>query len=157
MLDAELLKRLEAIVGRDRIKTSQEDLLTYSYDAYVKEYLPEAVLFPKSTGEVAGILQLANERGVPVTPRGSGTNLSGGSVPKKGGIILCFTMMNRLLEINRANRYAVVEPGLVVAEFQKEVEKIGLFYPPDPGSSAVATMGGTVLMNAGGMRGIKYG
>jgi len=157
MVDAELLKSMEAIVGRDRIKTSQEDLLTYSYDAYVKEYLPEAVLFPKSTNEVAGILKLANERGVPVTPRGSGTNLSGGSVPKKGGVILCFTMMNRLLEINRANRYAVVEPGLVVSEFQKEVEKIGLFYPPDPGSSAVATMGGTVLMNAGGMRGIKYG
>lgn len=157
MIDSKMLKKLEAIVGRSRVRTSQEDLLTYSYDAYVKEYLPEAVVFPKTTAEVSQIMRLANEGSIAVTPRGSGSNLSGLSVPKKGGMILCFTMMNRLLEVNRANRYAVVEPGLVVSEFQKEVEKTGLFYPPDPSSSTVATMGGTVLTNAGGMRGIKYG
>lgn len=157
MLSPEILKKFEAIVGKDRLKTSKEDLLTYSYDAYVMEFMPEAVLFPKSSGEVSQIMKVASEHRVSVTPRGAGSGLMSGALAKQGGIVVCFTMMNRLLEINTANRYAVVEPGMVISEFQKEVEKANLFYPPDPGSSTVATMGGAVMMNAGGMRGVKYG
>jgi len=157
MLNQEVLKKLVAIVGQERVKTSKEDLLTYSYDAYVLEYLPEAVVFPKSAEEVSQIMKVASAHKIPVTPRGAGSGLGGGSLAKQGGIILCFTMMNRILEINTANRYAVVEPGVVISELQKEIEKMNLFYPPDPGSANVATMGGAVQMNAGGMRGVKYG
>ncbi len=157
MVTPEILKKLEAIVGKDRLKTSQEDLLTYAYDAYVMEFMPEAVLFPKATDEVSKIMKVAGEHKIPVTPRGAGSGLMSGALAKQGGIVVCFSMMNRILEVNTANRYAVVEPGVVISEFQKEVEKVNLFYPPDPGSATVATMGGAVMMNAGGMRGVKYG
>ncbi len=157
MLTEKILHEFETILGKERILTSKEDLLSYAYDAYVEEYLPEAVLFPKTSAEVSQIMKVASTHRIFVTPRGAGSGLAACSLAKQGGVILCFTMMNRILEINKPNRYAIVEPGVVVSEFQKEVEKIGLFYPPDPGSATVATMGGTVLMNAGGMRGIKYG
>jgi glycolate oxidase len=157
MLNQEVLKKFTSILGPERVKTSKEDLLTYAYDAYVVEYLPEAVLFPKSGEEVSQIMKVASAHKIPITPRGAGSGLGGGSLAKRGGVVLCFTMMNRILEVNTANRYAVVEPGVVISEFQKEVEKLNLFYPPDPGSATVATMGGAVLMNAGGMRGVKYG
>ena len=157
MLNPDVLEKLGSIVGKERVKTSKEDLLTYAYDAYVMEYLPEAVVFPKSTQEVSQIMKMASTHKIPVTPRGAGSGLGGGSLAKRGGIVLCFTMMNRILEVNTANRYVVVEPGVVISELQKEVEKVNLFYPPDPGSANVATMGGAVQMNAGGMRGIKYG
>ncbi len=157
MLNKEILKELAKIVGEDRILTSREDLLSYAYDAYVEEFLPDAVVFPKTTAEVAQILKLAGQKQFFVTPRGAGSGLASCGLAKRGGIVLCFTQMNRILEINRPNRYAIVEPGVIVSEFQQEVEKMGLFYPPDPGSASVATIGGTVAMNAGGMRGIKYG
>ncbi len=157
MLNQEVLKKFVFILGTDRVKTSMEDLLTYAYDAYVVEHTPDAVLFPKSVEEVSQIMKVASAHKVLVTPRGAGSGLGGGSLAKRGGVVLCFTMMNRILEINAANRYAVVEPGVVISEFQKEAEKLNLFYPPDPGSATVATMGGAVLMNAGGMRGVKYG
>ena len=157
MLKREILQEFISIVGNDRCRTSKEDLLTYSYDAFIYEYVPDAVLFPKSTGEVSRIMKTASTHGVFVTPRGSGSGLGAEALAKRGGIVLCFTMMNRILEINTANRYAIVEPGVVVAELQKAVDKLNLFYPPDPGSAAVASMGGTIAMNAGGMRGVKYG
>jgi glycolate oxidase len=157
MLSPDVLQKLASIVGPERCKTSREDLITYSYDAYVHEFLPDAVLFPKSTSEVKEIMKVASAQKVFVTPRGGGSGLGAGALAKQGGIVLCFTMMNRILEINTANRYAVVEPGVVVSEFQKALEGQNLFYPPDPGSATVATMGGAVSMNAGGMRGVKYG
>ncbi|MBI5968432.1 MAG: FAD-binding protein [Deltaproteobacteria bacterium] len=157
MLNQEVLQKFASIVGKERLKTSKEDLLTYAYDAYVKEYIPDAVLFPKSTEEVSRLMKVASAHQIPVTPRGAGSGLGAGSLAKRGGIVLCFTMMNQILEINTANRYAIVEPGVVISEFQKEVEKLNLFYPPDPGSATVATMGGSVSMNAGGLRGVKYG
>ena len=157
MLSPDVLPQLISIVGPERCKTSKEDLLTYSYDAYVHEYLPDAVLLPQETQEVVAIMKLASAGNIFVTPRGAGSGLGSGSLAKKGGIVLSFSRMNRILEINTANRYAVVEPGVVIAEFQKAVEKLNLFYPPDPGSANVATMGGAVVMNAGGMRGVKYG
>jgi glycolate oxidase len=157
MLKPDVLQKFVSIVGPERCKTSKEDLLTYAYDAYVQEYLPDAVLFPKTAPEVSQIMKTASAHNVFITPRGSGSGLGSGSLAKQGGIILCFTMMNRILEVNTSNRYAVVEPGVVISEFQKAVEKFNLFYPPDPGSATVASMGGAVAMNAGGMRGVKYG
>jgi glycolate oxidase len=157
MLSPDVLQKFISIVGPERCKTSPEDLLTYAYDAYVHEALPDAVLLPQSTPEVSAILKVASAHRVFVTPRGAGSGLGGGSLAKQGGIVLGFSMMNRILEVNTANRYAVVEPGVVIAEFQMAVGKMDLFYPPDPGSANVATMGGAVVMNAGGMRGVKYG
>jgi glycolate oxidase len=157
MLKQEVLQEFMAVVGPERCKNSKEDLLTYGYDACIYEYVPDAVLFPKSAQEISDIMKVASARNVFVTPRGAGSGLGGEALAKQGGVVVCFTMMNRILEINTANRYAVLEPGVVIAEFQSAVEKLGLFYPPDPGSSGVATMGGAIAMNAGGMRGVKYG
>ncbi len=157
MLKQDVLEEMIAIVGRDRCKTSKEDLLTYGYDAYIYEHAPDAVIFPKSAREVADIMKTASARNVFVTPRGAGSGLGAESLAKQGGIVVCFSMMNRILEINTADRYAVVEPGVIISDLQKAVEKVGLFYPPDPGSATVATMGGSVAMNSGGMRGVKYG
>jgi glycolate oxidase len=157
MLKPEIVQKLVSIVGKDRCKTSPEDLLTYSYDASIAEFVPDAILFPISTEEVSKIMALASAHNVFVTPRGSASGLSGTCLAKKGGVMLAFTQMNKLLELNTENRYAIVEPGIVISDFQKAVEKVNLFYPPDPGSATVATMGGAVMMNAGGMRGIKYG
>ncbi len=157
MLTKEILSILSAVVGEERFKTTAEDLVTYSYDGYLQEFLPDAVLFPKTTEEVSRIMTIASVHGISVTPRGSGTSMTAGSLAKKGGIVLCFSMMNKILEVNAANRYAVLEPGVVVAELQKAADALNLFYPPDPGSVAVASIAGTVMTNAGGMRGIKYG
>jgi len=157
MLEPDILQKFISVVGPERCKATKEDLLTYAYDACIHEFLPDAILFPKSGTEVSEIMKIAQTHSVFVTPRGAGSGLGGEALAKQGGVVMCFTMMNRILEINKANRYAVVEPGVVIAEFQKEVEKHNLFYPPDPGSAAVATMGGAVAMNAGGMRGVKYG
>ena len=157
MLKPEILQELVSIVGPERCKTLREDLLSYGYDACIYEYVPDAVVFPKSSRDAHEIMKVASTHNVFITPRGAGSGLGSEALAKQGGIVICFSMMNRILEINKANRYAVVEPGVVVAEFQKAVEKEGLFYPPDPGSAAVATMGGAVAMNAGGMRGVKYG
>jgi glycolate oxidase len=153
----DFLNKLISIVGKERCKSSPEDLLSYSYDASIHEFMPEAVVLPKSTDEVSRIMKLCSVNNVYVTPRGAASGLGGEALAKQGGIILSFTMMNNILEINTANRYAIVEPGVIVSDLQKAVDALNLFYPPDPGSANVATIGGTVMMNAGGMRGIKYG
>ena len=119
--------------------------------------MPDAVLLPGSTEQVAAIMKVANEEEIPVTPRGAGTNLSGGSVPLKGGLVLVLTRMNRLIELNRENRYAIVEAGYINLDLQNKGEEAGLFYPPDPASWSVSTLGGNVGENAGGPRGVKYG
>ena len=157
MLRDDILRKFVSILGPERCKTSKEDLLTYGYDACIYEYLPDAVLFPKTVQEVSEIMKVASAHNIFVTPRGAGSGLGSEALAKQGGVVLCFTMMNRIIEINTANRYAVVEPGVVISDLQKAVEKHNLFYPPDPGSATVATMGGAVAMNAGGMRGVKYG
>jgi glycolate oxidase len=157
MLKPEVMQKFASIVGQNRCKTSKEDLLTHSYDASILEFVPDAILFPISTEEVSQIMALASAGNVYVTPRGSASGLGGECLAKKGGIVLSFTQMNKILEINTENRYAIVEPGIVISDFQKAVEKVNLFYPPDPGSATVASIGGAVMMNAGGMRCIKYG
>lgn len=157
MLKDRVLKGLEKIVGPERLRTDPADLVSYSYDAYLKEGLPGAVVFPLSTEEISRVMKLADEEAFPVTPRGAGTNISGGSIPREDGIVLCLTQMDRIVEIDKRNRLAVAEPGVVNAQFQRAVEAEGLFYPPDPASMAVSTLGGNVAENAGGPRGVKYG
>ncbi len=157
VLDTKITKELREIVGEKNYLDSPEDLMNYSYDGFIPEAMPEVVLLPLTTQEVSDIMKVAYREEIPVTPRGAGTNICGGSVPMKGGIVLGFTRMNRILEINKEDRLAAVQPGVINAELQAEVEKRGLFYPPDPASMSVCTMAGNVALNAGGPRGVKYG
>ncbi|MBE7560406.1 FAD-binding protein [bacterium] len=150
--------RLVERLGRERVLVSPEELLTYSYDATpMLGHRPEAVAIVKNADEVAFVHRLANEELCPLVPRGSGTGLSGGSVPVPGSVVLLMTHMNRILEIDSRNLTATVEPGVITGVLQAEVEKLGLFYPPDPGSARICTLGGNVAENAGGLRGLKYG
>ncbi|WP_018132275.1 FAD-binding oxidoreductase [Effusibacillus pohliae] len=153
----EIIQELIAITDRDRVLDTLDERCTYAYDASFGTYLPDVVVFPKTAQEVAAILKLANREKIPVTPRGGGTSLSGGPLPVAGGIALVMTRMNRLLEIDRDNLIAIVEPGVITADLHKRVEEIGLFYPPDPSSSNVSTIGGNLAENAGGPHGLKYG
>src|SRR3989304_34652 len=157
MLSKEVKKELKSIVGADRYLDEKEDLLIYSYDAFMVKSQPEVVLLPVTPEEVSKIMKVATREKIPVTPRGAATNLTGGSVPLRGGIALAFTKMNKILDIDKENRVAVVQPGVVNMDFQKELAKFGLYYPPNPGSMAVTTMGGNVAENAGGPRAVKYG
>ncbi len=157
MLKPSVVTELKNIVGPDNLYTSPEELVVYSYDATQRESLPWAVARPAAAQEVSKILILANRERFPVVPRGAGTGMSGGSVPVQGGLVLSFERMNRILEIDEENLIAVVEPGVVTGDLQREVEKRGLFYPPDPASHQFCTMGGNVAECAGGLRAVKYG
>ena len=157
MLDESTKERLRDIVGPDWFFDSPEDTATYSYDAFLPEFVPDAVIVPSSTEEISLIMKLANEKNFNVVPRGAGTNISGTAVAREGGIIMAFHRMNKILEIDREDMCAVVQPGVVNGDLQKEVGKYGLMYPPDPASMFVSTMGGNVALNAGGPRGAKYG
>ncbi|MCL5045265.1 MAG: FAD-binding protein [Actinobacteria bacterium] len=155
--DPKVVSRLKDIVGGDRVVTSVEELVVYGYDATLPEYLPDVIVFPDTAQQVSEILKFANQEKIPVYPRGAGTNLSGGSVPLRGGIVLVLAKMNRILEVNQENLYAVVEPGVVNADFQAHLQPMGLFYPPDPASMNVCTLGGNVAEGSGGPRCLKYG
>jgi glycolate oxidase len=158
MLKSEIIKQLESIVGKDLVLTAKEDLATYAYDGTTTwSHAPDVVVLPTTTAQISGVLKLANQNHIPVTPRGSGTNISGGSIPIQGGIVLCTTKMNRVLEINNANLTATVEPGVVLHDFNTLLAKENLFYPPDPQSFLTCTLGGTVAENSGGPLCIKYG
>jgi glycolate oxidase len=158
MIESKHINRLRKIAGKENVLTSKEEMVAYSYDGtQMWSHLPDVVVFPKSTAEIAEILKLANENGIPVTPRGGGTNVSGGSIPIKGGIVLCTTKMNRIIEVNKTNLNATVEPGVILQDFQEAVAKEGLFFPPDPQSFAGCTMGGVVAENSGGPSCLKYG
>jgi len=158
MIESEHIAQLKRIVGTENILTSKEDLAAYSYDASVTwAHTPDAVVLPTTAEQVSQILKLANENKISVTPRGGGTNVSGGSIPIKGGIVLCTTRMDRIIEINKANLNAIVEPGVVLQDFNIALAKQGLFFPPDPQSFLGCTMGGVVAENAGGPACLKYG
>jgi glycolate dehydrogenase FAD-linked subunit len=152
-----LKDEFRSIVGTGRYYDNPEELLAASYDAYIEEALPEAVIFPKTPEEIASVLKVANREAIPVTGRGAGTCLSGGAFPARGGLVLNFTRMNRILEINTRGRYAVVQPGVVNMDLQKALAAMGFFYPPDPSSCTVSTIGGNIAENAGGPRCLKYG
>ena len=156
-LDKNLVRQIEAIVGKENVLSSIEDLICYGYDATNLEVLPGLVVFPSSAKEISQILILANKNRFPVVPRGMGTGFSGGSLPVWGGVVLVTTRLNRILEVDTENLIAIVEPGVVTGDFQKEVEKLGLFYPPDPASQLYCSLGGNVAECAGGPRAVKYG
>jgi len=153
-----LKKDFEALVGKENVMESEADRFSYAYDAAVLEPVTPALVVRPETREALGkVVKLCNDNALPLTVRGSGTNLSGGTIPKKGGVVVLTNALNKILEINEADLYAVVEPGVITAKFASEVAARGLFYPPDPGSQAVSTLGGNVAENAGGLRGLKYG
>jgi glycolate dehydrogenase FAD-linked subunit len=158
MLSKSQIKALQEIVGKGQCHHDPADLVTYSYDAAVlPSQVPEAVLRPVSSQALGRCVQFCNDNAIPLTVRGAGTNLSGGTIPLAGGIVLLTNGLNRIVEINIEDMYAVVQPGVVTAQLAAAVEAQGLFYPPDPGSQAVSTLGGNVAENAGGLRGLKYG
>lgn len=158
MISKQTLAKLKTIVGPVNYLDSAEDKIAYSYDGTpLLQQLPVAILIPRSVTHISQILKLANEEGFAVVPRGSGSGLSGGSIPVENSVVLLLNHWNKILEIDRANLTAWVEPGVITGELHTAVEKLGLFYPPDPGSSAICTIGGNVAENAGGLRGLKYG
>jgi len=157
LISDSIKNELNAIVGKGWFLDTPEDLATYAYDGFLPEFLPHGIILPGTTEEVARIMTLASRENIPVTPRGAGTNICGGSVAKQGGLIMAFHRMNRIIEIDSDNRCAVVQPGVVNAELQKQAMIHGLMYPPDPASMYVSTIGGNVALNAGGPRGVKYG
>lgn len=153
-----MLDRLKTLIGDDNVLTENEDVLPYGFDgtAALKQ-LPQAVLLPGSTEEVAAIVKLACEAKVTLVGRGSGTGLSGGSVPVENCWVLCLVRLNRIHELDAENLTLLTDAGVVTAEINKRLETEGLFYPPDPSSQKVSTIGGNVANNSGGLRGLKYG
>jgi glycolate oxidase len=157
MLDKSILAQLEKIIGRDGVLASPEDLAVYGYDGTFEEARPDVVVLPRTTGQVSQIVEVAAAQRIPLVTRGMGSGLAAGSVPLRGGIALATTRMNRILEIDGANAAVRVEAGVVTADLQTAVEKLGWFYPPDPSSIRHSTIGGNIACNAGGPRCLKYG
>lgn len=158
MLSGSVLKEFESLLGGENCFTKDEDLMCYSYDAFSAEPVkPDIVVKPKNSEQIGKIIKLCSSENIPIVTRGAGTNLSGGTVPTQKGCVLLTTALNKILEINTEDMYAVVEAGVVTASLAAAVSKTGLFYPPDPGSMNISTLGGNVAENAGGLRGLKYG
>ncbi|MBW2094243.1 MAG: FAD-binding protein [Deltaproteobacteria bacterium] len=157
MIDRADLETLARMVGPDNLLTNQPELAPYATDGTKLVFAPDAVIFPGTTEQTAAILRLATEREIPVIPRGAGTGMSGGALPVHGGLVMSLEHMNRILEIDRENLVAKVEPGVITAHLQEAVENVGLFYPPDPASLHISTIGGNVAECAGGLRAVKYG
>ncbi len=157
-LSENILCELQRIVGRNNVLTKKEDLITYSFDGTAAmSQMPGCVAFVQTAEQVSQILKLANQTRTPVVTRGSGTGLSGGSVPSVDCIVMCTVKMDRILEVDRANLTMMVEPGVTTVQVFDEAAKVNLFYPPDPGSMRISTIGGNVAENSGGLRGLKYG
>lgn len=158
MISQQTLLKLRDIVGREHYLDSPEDRIAYSYDGtQLLQHQPDAILIPQSVEQISKILKLANEEGFSVVARGSGSGLSGGAIPVENSVVLLMNHWNKILEIDQHNLTVWVEPGVITAQLHATVENLGLFYPPDPGSSAICTLGGNVAENAGGLRGLKYG
>lgn len=156
-MDKNIIKKIRRIVGEKHYSTAPEDLHCYSYDASRQTFLPEAVAFPDSSEQVADLLRLASEHNFPVIARGAGSGMTGGSLPVRGGLILACSRLNRIIEIDQDNMVAIIEPGVITGDFQRELRRAGLFYPPDPASLKFCTIGGNVGEGAGGPSAVKYG
>jgi glycolate oxidase len=149
--------RLREALAPDRVSTAPEDMAVYSYDGTWVVGRPEIAVVPLDAREVASVVKIAGEEGVPIVPRGAASGLAGGAVPVFGGIVVSMTRMNRILEIDKVNLTVVTQPGVVTATLQAAVEREGLFYPPDPASIRMSTIGGNIATCAGGPRCLKYG
>jgi glycolate oxidase len=158
IVDSSFIQSLQAILSPERVLTSPEDIVPYSFDgtAALKQR-PGAVVFPLTAEEVAECVRLARKRSVPVVTRGSGTGLSGGSVPLDGCLVICLVKMDKLIEVDEKNLTLRAQSGVITKEIDDAAAKVGLFYPPDPGSMKISTIGGNVAENSGGLRGLKYG
>ena len=148
---------LEQIVGPTAVLWDSYDLALYEYDGSIDRHRPEAVVFPTTGEQVSALVRLCNRRRVPYTARGAGTGLSGGAIPVKGGLLISFARMSRVLEIDLDNLRAVVEPGLVNLRLSQAVARYGLYYVPDPSSQKACTIGGNVGENSGGPHTLRYG
>jgi glycolate oxidase len=157
-LSKEVLARFKSLVGEGDYWDQPTDLALYSFDSSVENpVMPQVVVRPQTTAQVAEIAKLCSEHSVQLITRGSGTNLAGSTIPVSGGCVLLMTKMNKVLEINVDDMYAVVQAGAITLDVAEAVQKTGLFYPPDPGSQKMSTIGGNIAENAGGLRGLKYG
>ena len=148
--DDSLIDEMKAVVGKQYVIHTPEDLIVFEYDGSVDRAMPLAVVIPSTVEEISSVVKLAAEHGLPIIPRGAGTGLSGGAIAETGGIVLALTRMTRILEVDVDNRVAVVEPGLVNLELTTAVSKYGLYYAPDPSSQRACTIGGNVAENSGG-------
>ncbi|MBW1829680.1 MAG: FAD-binding protein [Deltaproteobacteria bacterium] len=157
MISTAVLRGIIRIVGNEHLVTTRDALTEYATDGTKLEYMPDAVVFPADSAEVSGILRLATEKEFPVIPRGAGTGMSGGALPVKGGLVMSMNRFDRILSIDLDNLISKVEPGVITAQLQRAVEEVGLFYPPDPASMNISTIGGNVAECAGGLRAVKYG
>ena len=158
VLDQKLIAELAKLVAPEPVLTAQEDLIPYSFDGTAAlTQMPAAVVFPRNTGQVSRVLQWANRTRTPIVTRGSGTGLSGGSLPTPGAVVLCTVKMDQVLELDRKNLTLLVEAGATTEAVANAAGAANLFYPPDPGSMKISTIGGNVAENSGGLRGLKYG
>jgi len=156
-VEERIKQALIGIVGEKNYNDSLIDMVSYSYDASEYKHRPSCGVWPEKTEQVSEILKLANEEGIPVIPRGGGTGLTGMAVPLKGGIVLDLNHMNRIKNLSIEDRLVVVEPGVIYDDLVRALDPHGFFFPPDPASSQVCTLGGNVATNAGGVKGAKYG
>jgi D-lactate dehydrogenase (quinone) len=156
-LPTALLEELRAALGADALLTAAADCLPYGYDNSKRDVPPQAVALPTTHDQVEALLRLCAAARVPVTARGRGSNTTGASVPLEGGVVVSFERMNRILSINAADRYAVVEPGVLNGDLQTALAPHGFFWAPDPTSAPYSTVGGNIACNAGGPRTVKYG
>lgn len=155
-----IIDELEKFLPKDNILSTLEECYVYSQDGTntrVSDKTPDTVIFPETIEDIQKVMKFANKNNIPVTARGAGTNLIGACLPDFGGIVMNLSKMNKIISINKTDMTAIVQPGLVVGELQKQVEKLGLFFPPDPSNLRVSTIGGAIAQSAGGPKTFKYG
>ncbi len=157
MISKTLLNQIWGIVGKKYLLTTEKEMVEFATDATKITHMPDAVAFPENSEQISRILKLATENGFPIVPRGAGTGMSGGAIPVRGGVVLAMDRLNRIISVDRDNLIAKVEPGVITLHLQQAVENLGLFYPPDPASLKVSTLGGNIAECAGGLRAVKYG
>jgi glycolate oxidase len=156
-MDQSLIREVKSLLGAANVLDKPEDLLLYEFDGSVEKARPELVVFPYTTEDVSNVVRLAAKYEVPVVGRGAGTGLSGGALARGGGVMIVFARMNRILDIDLAQRRAVVQPGVVNLEITRAVESAGFYFAPDPSSAKSCTIGGNVAENAGGPHTLAYG
>jgi glycolate oxidase len=152
-----VVRELQAAIGERWVLHAPEDLMVYEYDATIERGMPEAVVLPATTEEVAAAVRIARRHNLAVTARGSGTGLSGGAIPCEGGVVIVTTRMNRILEVDAESRFAVVQPGVINLHISQAVAPHNLYFAPDPSSQRACSIGGNVAENAGGPHCLRYG
>jgi len=156
-MDEKIKQTLIEIVGEESYTDSLIDMVSFSYDASEHSHRPTCAVWAESAEQISEILKLSNREKIPVIPRGAGTGLSGMAVPIEGGIVLDLSRMNSIMKISIEDRLSIVQPGVVYVDLEKALSPFGFFFPPDPASGKVSTLGGNVATNAGGLKGAKYG